>query len=204
MGEPVMVLGGRHERSLRIFDREGWPVGNAVLSDRYTYTFSDTDPRFVITPPRRPSLIRALKSHTVFKPVDLSCTLTTTDGLVLTIPIVCHGPIKQDGEIIATISSCKRSEFVGRASRWSGIHEWRVLDRSEAEIARITFLRQRGLRYALNATIFFGHGEDRVNYVVQIAPTAKDIERAAAIALAVIIDITVVEFSHATVETEIS
>ena len=203
MGEPVIVLEGRHEHSLRIFDREGWPIGSAVLSDKHSYTFSDTKPRFVITPPHMPSLIKALKSHTVFKPVELSFKLTTTDGLELTIPITSHGPIKQDGEIIAMVSLCKRSEFVGRASRWSGINEWRVVDRSDAEIARITFLRQRDLRYALNATIFFGHGGDRVNYVVHTAPTARELDRAAAIALAVITDITIVEFSHASVETEI-
>ena len=129
--------------------------------------------------------------------------LTTTDGPELTIPITSEGPIKQAGEIIAMASSCKRSEFVGRASRWSGINEWRIVDRSDAEIARITFLRQRDMRYALNATIFFGHRGDRVNYVVHIAPTASEVDRAAAIALAVIIDITVIDFEHLSREWEI-
>jgi hypothetical protein len=203
MGEPVIVLAGRHERSLRIYDREGCPIGTAALSDKYSYTFSDTEPRFAVTPPHTPSRFERLISRPALKPADLTFKVTTADGLELTIPITSDGPIKQDGEIIATARSCKRSEFVGRASRWSGINEWRIVDRSDAEIARITFLRQRGLRYALNATVFFGHGEDRVNYVVHIAPAAKAIDRVAAIALAVIIDITVIDFEHVSRETEI-
>jgi hypothetical protein len=203
MGEPVVVLTGRHERSLKIFDREGSPIGVADLSDKYSYTFSDAEPRFAITPPRTPSRFERLTSRPAIKPTDLTFKLTTTDGLELTVPITSDGPIRQGDDIIATARSCKRGEFVGRASRWSGINAWRIVDRSDAELARITFLRQRDLRYALNATIFFGHREDRVNYVVHMAPIAKDVDRAAAIALAVIIDITVIDFEHLRSEWEI-